>query len=29
VPLDAAAGNHYYDVVNVESIKVISFLDTT
>ena len=29
VPLDAAAGNHYYDVVNVENIKVISFLDTT
>lgn len=29
LPLDAAAGNHYYEVVNVESIKVISFLDTT
>ena len=29
LPLDAAAGNHYYDVVNVENIKVISFLDTT
>lgn len=27
--LDAAAGNHYYDVVNIENIKVVSFLDST
>ncbi len=26
-PLDAAAGNHYYDVINIENLKVISHPD--
>jgi len=27
-PLDWAAGNHYYDVINIEKIKVTSFLNS-
>jgi len=28
-PLDAAAWNHYYDVINIENLEVVSYPDST